>query len=171
MNYHECSNEGEGSKAGELMDDSPNNQSKTKRGRLFQPGNTFGKGRPQGSRNAATIALQALLNEEGEQITRKAIEMALKGDSTALRLVLERLIPPTKEKPVNVPLPKVRTAADTTAAIAAVLEAVAEGSITPGEGQSIAGLLESQRKALETLALEARLAAVERAIAGKKETS
>jgi hypothetical protein len=40
-------------------------------------------GRPQGSRNKATIALQALLDEEGEQITRKAIEMAKAGGNTA----------------------------------------------------------------------------------------
>jgi hypothetical protein len=88
------------------MSDTSKNTPKTSRGG-FQPGNTYGKGRPQGSRNSATIALQALLNEEGEQITRKAIEMALKGDSTAMRLVLERLIPPTKERPVNLALPRV----------------------------------------------------------------
>ena len=154
------------------MNKTPKSDKKPSRDHLFQPGNTWGAaGRPQGSRNKATIALQALLDEEGEQITRKAVEMALRGDSTAMRLVLERLIPPPKERPVNLSLPKVTTPAETTVAIGAVLEAVADGSITPGEGQSLAGLLESQRKALETLALEARLAAVEQAIAGKKQTS
>jgi hypothetical protein len=47
-----------------------------KTGHRFARGNSFGKGRPQGSRNKVTIALRALLDEEGEQITRKAIEMA-----------------------------------------------------------------------------------------------
>jgi hypothetical protein len=136
---------------------------KTDDGR-FKPGNKAGKGRPQGSRNKATIALQALLDAEGEQITRKAIELAISGDTGALRLVLERLIPPVRERRIDLQIPKVETPAGVTAAIGAVLAAVAEGSITPSEGQAIAGLLESQRKSLETLELEARLTAIEQAI-------
>jgi hypothetical protein len=128
----------------------------------FQPGNTIGKaGRPQGSRNSATIALQALLDGEGEAITRKAIELAKAGDSTAMRLVIERLIPPTRERRVNLTLPKVTTASDVTGAIGAVLEAVASGELAPGEGQAIAGLLEAQRKSIETVQLEARVAELE----------
>jgi hypothetical protein len=138
-----------------------------KTGHRFEPGNKHGKGRPEGSRNKATITLQSLLDDEGEAVTRKAIELAKKGDSTAMRLVIERLIPPTRERRVNVTLPKVNAAADTTAAIAAVLEAVARGELTPGEGQALAGLLEAQRKSIETLDLESRLAAIEQNIAAK----
>ena len=54
-----------------------------KTGHRFARGNSFGRGRPQGSRNKATIALQALLDEEGEQVTRKAIELAKAGDRRA----------------------------------------------------------------------------------------
>ena len=87
-----------------------------KTGHRFARGNSFGRGRPQGSRNKATIALQALLDEEGEQITRKAIEMALAGDSTALRLVLERLVPPVRERRLSLELPKIETPAGVLAA-------------------------------------------------------
>ena len=74
-------------------------------GRPFQAGNKYGKGRPAGSRNKATIALEALLDGEGEAMMRKAIELALGGSETALRLCLERLIPPRRERLVRLRLP------------------------------------------------------------------
>jgi hypothetical protein len=46
------------------------------RGRPFQPGNP---GRPKGARNRTTLAAEALLDNEGEALTRKAIELAMKG--------------------------------------------------------------------------------------------
>jgi hypothetical protein len=151
------------------MSETPKNDAKNdKKPWLFKPGNKAGHGRPQGSRNSATIALQALLDSEGEQVTRKCIELALAGDSTAMRLVIERLLPPTKERHLNLSLPRVEVPQDVTAATSAVLEAVASGAITPSEGQAVQSLIESQRKSIETLALEARLAAIEQAIALKK---
>src|SRR4051812_10571270 len=58
-------------------------------GKPFLPGNKHGKGRPAGSRNKATIALQELLDGEGASITRKAIALAKAGNEMALRLCLE----------------------------------------------------------------------------------
>jgi hypothetical protein len=58
------------------------------RGKPFQLGNS---GRPSGSRNKATLALEALLDGEAEALTRKAIEMALEGDTTVMRLVMDRI--------------------------------------------------------------------------------
>jgi hypothetical protein len=101
------------------------------------------------------------LDGKGEAITRKATELAKKGDSTAMRLVIDRLIPPTRERRVNLTLPKVTTPADITGAIGAVLEAVASGELAPGEGQQLAALLEAQRKSIETVQLEERVAALE----------
>jgi hypothetical protein len=142
---------------------------KQRRGAGFQKGQSGNPaGRPQGSRNKATVALQALLDEEGEAITRKAVERAKEGDPAALRLVLERLIPPVRERRLALDLPRVETPAGVTAAIGAVLEAVGAGKITPGEGQALAGLLEAQRKNLETLELEARIAAIEESINKEK---
>jgi hypothetical protein len=152
-----------------------NSNGKQRNGKQRGPGHRFKKGqsgnpagRPSGSRNKATIALQSLLDAEGEEITRKAIELAKFGDATALRLVLERLIPPVKERRLALELPKVETPAGFTGAIGAVLQAVGTGKITPGEGQALAGLLEAQRKNIETLELEARIAAIERAISDER---
>src|SRR5687768_6523834 len=56
----------------------------------FRPGNP---GRPKGCRNRATLAALALLEGEAEALARKAVELALAGDTVALRLVLDRLLP------------------------------------------------------------------------------
>ena len=52
----------------------------------FTRGNRYGRGRPEGSRNKATLAAQTLLDGEAEALTRKVIDLALSGDITALRL-------------------------------------------------------------------------------------
>ena len=146
------------------MDSVASNNAEITRGSPFQPGNTYGKGRPAGSRNKATIALQALLEGEAEGIMRKAVEMALQGDTTALRLCIDRLIPPVRDKPVNLSLPKAETARDVTKAVGTVLEALEQGDITPSEAQAVVSRLETHRKTIETadLDLEARIAELER---------
>ena len=124
----------------------------------FAPGNP---GKPTGSRHRATMAALALLDGEAETLTRKAVEMALGGDVTALRLCLERIAPPRKDVPVAFALPAMQSAADAAAAAAAVLAAVAGGDLTPTEGAAIMALIEVYRRALETTELEARVTALE----------
>ena len=62
-----------------------------------------------GTRHKATLAALALLNGEAEGLTRKAVELALAGDVTALRLCLERLVPPCREAPVRLNHPRLQT--------------------------------------------------------------
>lgn len=68
-----------------------------KRGQPFQVGNTFGRGRPPGSKNKKSLALQGLLLENGEEIISTLIERAKQGDRVALTLCVERLIPRLKD--------------------------------------------------------------------------
>lgn len=76
------------------------------RGRPFEPGQSGNPaGRPLGSRNKATMAVENLLDAEAEAITRKAIELAKDGDMTAVRLCLERILPPRRDRPVIFELP------------------------------------------------------------------
>jgi len=124
----------------------------------FSQGNS---GRPKGSRHKTTLAIQALLDGEGEALTRKAIEMALAGDSVALRLCLDRIAPPRKDGPVRFDLPPMDGAACAGNAMGAILSSVANGDLTPSEASAIAGLVEGYRKTLETAELEARLKALE----------
>ena len=124
----------------------------------FTSGNT---GRPKGARNKATQAVLALLEGEGEALTRKAIEMALAGDGVALRLCLDRIAPPRKDSPVEFTLPRMSSAHDAAQAAGAVLQAVSEGDLTPTEGAQVMGLVDSFRRTLEVTELEERLAALE----------
>ncbi len=127
-------------------------------GKPFKKGNP---GRPKGSLNKVTLAAQALLDGEAEALTRKAIEKALDGDATALRLCLERLCPPRKMRSVTIALPKVKDAAGVASAQNAVVQAVASGEVTPDEGIALTTILDARRKAIETLDLEARITALE----------
>ena len=130
----------------------------------FKPGQSGNPtGRPQGSRNKATLALEALLVGEGEAITRKAVDMALQGEMTAIRLCLERLVPVRKDAPVPFDMPPMTNASDSAAAMSGVLQALAAGEMTPSEASSIAGVIETYRKTLETAELEGRIAALEQA--------
>jgi hypothetical protein len=126
----------------------------------FAPGNP---GKPKGARHKATRAALAMLEGESEALTRKAVELALEGDTTALRLCLERIAPPRKDAPVTFNLPRMETARDAATAAGAVLDAVAAGELTPTEGAHIMALVEGYRRTLETTVIEARLTELERA--------
>jgi hypothetical protein len=124
----------------------------------FGPGNS---GKPKGTRHKATLAAMALLDGEAEALSRKAVKLALEGDTTALRLCLERIAPPRKDAPVTFDLPPMNSATDAAKAAGAVLNAVADGDLTPTEGAHIMALVETYRRTLETSALEARVLALE----------
>ena len=129
----------------------------------FKPGESGNpKGKPKGTLHKATRAAQELLDGEAEALTRKAIAQALEGNPIALRLCLERLLPIRRERPISLKLRKIRGAADLPQVLEVVMQAVAAGELTPGEGQTIMAMLEAFRKGLEFTDLEARVSALEK---------
>ena len=58
------------------------------------------QGRPKGIKDRRT-EFRELLEPYAPALVNKAVAMALKGDSTALRLCLDRLIPPVKAVDVH----------------------------------------------------------------------
>ena len=133
----------------------------------FQKGKSGNpKGRPQGSRNASTMAAEMLMEGEAEAITQKCVDMAMDGDPTALRLCVSRLMPIKRERTISLDLPPLESSQDSLKAIGSVLGAVAAGEITPGEGTAVARLLEVQRAAFEIVELENRLDALEARVCG-----
>jgi hypothetical protein len=113
------------------------------------PGRPFVKGRsgnpagrPPGSRNRTTRAAEALLEGEATALMRKAIERAFAGDAAMLRLCLERLIPPRRERAVHLALPRIRKATNAEEAMAAITAAAASGAITPGAAAEFGRLAE-----------------------------
>jgi hypothetical protein len=124
----------------------------------FADGNS---GRPKGSRNRTTIAIESLFEGQSEALTQTAISKALDGDSVALRLCLDRIAPPMKDKPVIFTLPQMRDAMDASQAAGSVLSAVSEGNLTPIEGTRVMGLIDSYRRTLELTEIENRLKVLE----------
>ena len=86
---------------------------------------------------------------------------AKQGDSIALRLCLERIVPPRKDRPINFALPTITTAADALKATGALIAAVANGDVTPSEAAELSKLVEGFVKSLEITDLAERIAKLE----------
>jgi hypothetical protein len=115
-----------------------------------------------GARHKAKLAAEALLDGQAAALTQKAVEKALEGDTVALRLCLERILPARRDRPVRLALPTLTNAKDAAAAMAAITAAVADAEVTAGEAADLSALVAGFVKALETNALEARIAALEK---------
>jgi len=126
----------------------------------FAAGNRMG-GKPKGARHRVTLAVEALLEGQHEALTQRAIEKALEGDTTALRLCLDRISPPRKDAPISFELPPVKSVADAVEASASVLTAVASGEITPDEAGRVMAILTAHKSIVEAGDLEQRIAALE----------
>ncbi len=118
-------------------------------------------GRAPGSKNRVTVALDALLDGEAQEITRKAIELAKSGDTVALRMCLDRLMPVRKDRPIRFELPSIDKAGDLTKATGALLAAVAAGDLTPSEAAELGKLVDAHVRAVEAVDLHQRLARLE----------
>ncbi|WP_319241886.1 DUF5681 domain-containing protein [uncultured Propionivibrio sp.] len=119
------------------------------------------KGKPRGARNYATRLVMGLLEDGAAEIAKVIVEAAKGGDLAAARLVIERLAPPIRERPIDLSLPDTATAEGISQAQQIILEAVGNGTLLPGEATTLAGIVETRRKALETQELEARITLLE----------
>ncbi len=124
----------------------------------FSAGNT---GRPKGSRNKATLAIESLLQGQAEALTQTAVTKALEGDSVALRLCMERIAPAPRDNTVSFSLSKIKNALDASEAAGSVLNAVSDGDLTPIEAVRVMGLIDSYRRTLELTEIEERLQKLE----------
>ena len=129
----------------------------------FKPGRSGNpSGKPRGTRHRITLLAEKLLDEDGEDVVKKCIELAKGGDSAAIKLIMDRLIPPRKDRPVSIDLPLIENISDASRAMAMVSTAVGEGTVTPLEAQVLSGVVENFRKTVETLELEQRIAQLEK---------
>jgi len=127
----------------------------------FAKGNKASPGRKQGSRNAATVLLDNMMEGEGQAVVQAVIDQAKAGDVQAARMILDRIAPPRKGARIQIDLPAMQTSHDVSKASAALLEAVANGDISPDEGQAVVSIVEARRRALETSELEERVSKIE----------
>lgn len=130
----------------------------------FAAGNSGNpSGRPCGARHAALLALDAIGAEGAEAVLGKVVEAARGGDMRAADILLRRLWPERKGRPIALTLPTLRASQDLAVALAVVADAMAAGEVTPEEAHAASAVLETWRKAVETVDIEQRLAALERA--------
>lgn len=139
-----------------MPDKTEKKQGKFSRGHSGNP-----LGRPRGTRNKATIAAETLFEGEIEGICRKAIEEAKRGNIQAIKLVLDRILPPKKEAPIFINLPPVKTGSDILEAIHRVAQAVSRGELSPTEGDCLTRIIERQAKVIEMNDFEERLKKLE----------
>jgi hypothetical protein len=125
-------------------------------------------GRPRGIVNRATALAQNLLSERVEGIARKVIELAEEGDMAAIRVCMERLVPPIKHQPVALELPPIEKAADSVEAMASIAAAVAAGDLTAAEAAELAKVVDVYVRALDSKGFDERLSALEKEINGTR---
>jgi hypothetical protein len=141
----------------------PENTAGKQRGKPFQKGQSGNPdGRPKGSRNVTTVALESLLDGQATALTQKAIDLALIGDMAALRLCLDRILPPRRDRPLTFNFPAITNAAEAAKTMSAILAAVASGEITPTEAAEIGKLVDGYVRAVEATELAARIERLER---------
>ena len=132
------------------------------RGRPFPKGQSGNpKGRPTGTRNAGTVIAEQLLDGEAEEIIRKVIKKAKEGDVTCLRLCVDRLVPPRRDRPIQFTIPALNSTDDASKAMAAITAAAASGELTPSEAAELSGVIATYVKAIEANEFEKRLRALE----------
>jgi hypothetical protein len=80
-------------------------------------------------------------------------------------MVLSRVWPVRRGRPVTLSLPPIKAAVDVVAAaLGAVADAMTAGELTPEEASAVAGVLEAHRRAIETADLDERLRRLEQAL-------
>jgi len=128
----------------------------------FKPGQSGNpKGKRPGTRHKNTMLAMALMESEVQGIARAVIESALMGDLTAAKLIMERLIPPAKDHPIDCKLPKVKSVSDLAGFTAALLAAVAAGKIGASEAEKLCKIVSAHQGSVELSDINDRLTALE----------
>src|SRR4029453_2175124 len=128
---------------------------------LFEPGQSGNpEGRPKGIRDRRS-ELRGLLLKEAPELIAKVIEKAKEGDTTALRICMERIVPPVKAKDDPITIAGLSQSLADNSRL--VVKALSEGELTPDEAATVLQALAAQVRIIETEEVEKRLAALEAA--------
>jgi hypothetical protein len=132
----------------------------------FLPGQSGNPaGRPRGSRNKKTLAVEALLDGESEALMRRLIDLAKMGDDLAMRLCVDRMLAPQRERPVPLKLPRIESDQDARRASAEVMDALGEGEITPKEAERLLRAVAGAAMIMQSTEIAARLNWIEERLA------
>jgi hypothetical protein len=125
----------------------------------FAKGNRGGPGRPR-ARDRIT-ALDERVAEAGPDLIEAALKEAKGGNVKAMEMLLDRIWPARRGRPVEIDAPEIRGIPDLVPASAAVTNAVLNGDVTPDEGRAAARVLDRHGSMIELVDLERRLSKLE----------
>jgi hypothetical protein len=128
-----------------------------KKGKSGNPG-----GKPKGARHKASMMAEMLFENEIAAVCHQVIDQAKEGNMQAAKIILDRLLPPRKDRPINFKLPFIQNTADALEASRLICHAVGNGEITPLEGESLSKIVEIQAKNIDLFDFGTRLQAIEK---------
>ncbi len=105
------------------------------------------------------VDLRRQIREAAPGIVARLVELAEGGDTSAMKLALDKVLPSLKPQDETVSLPL--GAATPAASARLVLEAVGSGQIAPDAGATLLSALAAQARIIEVSELEGRIAALE----------
>ena len=105
-------------------------------------------GKPKGVRHQSSLLAEQLLASEVQDICQTVSTEAKAGNMQAIKIVLDRLLPPRKDNPIHIELPKIEESRDVLKAIGCITQAVGDGEISPAEGEALARIVDIHTKAL-----------------------
>lgn len=140
------------------------------RGRPFEPGNKFGRGRPKGSPNKKKPEARKIFDQNGAAIMALAINTA-KEDPPMLRTLIRELGRRMGDRPVKLGRMPMTTLKDLDHATEAVLNKVTAGKISVSEGTNVCSMLEIRRRVLTDVELEERVRLLENRGQGLQEAA
>jgi hypothetical protein len=105
--------------------------------------------------------LEKLMADDAKTIVAAVLLAAAAGDMAAARMVLDRVLPAPKDRPLSIDLPDISSAEGVDAAQGAIVAAVAGGNLLPSEGAALSALVDARRRSIELHELEQRITNLE----------
>ncbi len=137
----------------------------------FSKGNPGGPGRPRSAVSRGAVALDEMGADRGRQLFEVMMDKALAGDMRAAELLMSRIWPARRGRPVEIETPPIHSVPDYVAAAAGVANAMLRGEITPHEGRAVSALLDLQVRTLDQAEIERQIRELREQIAENKAAS
>src|SRR5471030_1980171 len=115
----------------------------------FVKGNRGGPGRPRSVVSRGAVVLDEMGADAGKQIVQVMLDKALDGDMRAADLLLSRIWPARRGRPVEIDTTPIKSVSDYVAAATGVTNAVMRGEMTAHEGRAVSSMLELQIKTID----------------------
>jgi hypothetical protein len=130
-------------------------------GRPFAPGNP---GRKPGTRNKVTVMLEKVMAGKAKAVTDKVVAEALAGNMVAAKMLLDRIVPPPRDRKVAISLPPINSPADLLDAHNALIGHLADGTISAAEAAAIASVMDRHKGAVDLSKVIDRMVGIEDAL-------